>query len=142
LKPASDKHSLTDAAELRRWAEARLRVHRENAQRIDADRDAVDAQRLVHELQAHQIELQMQNEELVESRGQVETLLEHYTELYDFAPVGYLTLGRDTTIQQINLTGARLLDVERSLIKGRRFEFFEHCTESFAQAAGGGQRGA
>jgi DNA-binding CsgD family transcriptional regulator/PAS domain-containing protein len=120
----NDKHSLTDAAELRRRAEARLHAHRENAQRIDADRDAVDAQRLVHELQVHQIELQMQNEELVESRGQVETLLEHYTELYDFAPVGYLTLGRDTTIQQINLTGARLLGAERSLIKGRRFEFF------------------
>jgi PAS domain S-box-containing protein len=120
----NDKHSLTDAAELRRRAEARLHAQRENAQRIDADQDAVDAQRLVHELQVHQIELQLQNEELVESRGQVERLLEHYTELYDFAPVGYLTLGRDTTIQQINLTGARLLGVERSLIKGRRLGFF------------------
>jgi PAS domain-containing protein len=120
----NDKHSLTDAAELRRRAEARLHAQRENAQRIDADQDAVDAQRLVHELQVHQIELQLQNEELVESRAEVERLLEHYTELYDFAPVGYLTLGRDTTIQQINLTGARLLGVERSLIKGRPFGFF------------------
>ena len=75
----------------------------------------------MHELQVHQIELEMQNDELRQSRAEVETGLERYTELYDFAPVGYLTLGRDGAIRQVNLTGARLLGVERARLLGRRF---------------------
>ena len=51
----------------------------------------------------------------------MEAGLERYTELYDFAPVGYLTLGRDGAIRQVNLTGARLLGVERARLVGRRF---------------------
>ena len=78
----------------------------------------------MHELQVHQIELEMQNEELRQSRAEVEAGLERYTELYDFAPVGYLTLGRDGAIRQVNLTGARLLGVERARLVGRRFGVF------------------
>jgi PAS domain S-box-containing protein len=78
----------------------------------------------VHELQVHQIELEMQNDELRQSRAEVEAGLERYTELYDFAPVGYLTLGRDGAIRQVNLTGARLLGVARARLPGRRFEVF------------------
>ncbi|RPJ10969.1 MAG: histidine kinase, partial [Deltaproteobacteria bacterium] len=63
----------------------------------------------------------MQNEELRESRAEVEAGLERYTEFYDFAPVGYLTLGRDGAIRQVNLTGARLLGVDRGRLSGRRF---------------------
>ena len=63
----------------------------------------------------------MQNEELRRSRAEVEAGLERYTELYDFAPVGYLTLGRDGTIRQVNLTGAQLLGGERARLPGRRF---------------------
>jgi PAS domain S-box-containing protein len=55
---------------------------------------------------------------------EVEALLERYTDLYDFAPVGYLTLGRDGTIQQVNLTGAHLLGLERSRLQGRRLGLF------------------
>ena len=65
----------------------------------------------MHELQVHQVELEMQNEELRRSRAEVEAGLERYTELYDFAPVGYLTLGLDGAIHQVNLTGASLLGV-------------------------------
>ena len=113
-----DRNTSTDAAEFRRRAEARLRatVTKGTPARADAD-----TQRLVHELQVHQIELEMQNEELRQSRAEVETGLERYTELYDFAPVGYLTLGRDGTIRQVNLSGARLLGVERARLPGRRF---------------------
>jgi PAS domain S-box-containing protein len=112
-----DKNPSADAAKLRRRAEERLRAGRTEAA---APREA-DTQRLVHELQVHQIELEMQNEELRRSRAEVEAGLERYTELYDFAPVGYLTLGRDGAIRQVNLTGARLLGVERARLQGRRF---------------------
>ena len=60
----------------------------------------------------------------VQSRAEVEAGLERYTELYDFAPVGYLTLGRDGAIRQVNLTGASLLGVERARLPGRRFGVF------------------
>ena len=56
---------------------------------------AAETQRLVHELQVHQIELEMQNEELQQARAEVEAVLGQYTDLYDFAPVGYFTLDRD-----------------------------------------------
>ncbi|HSO71586.1 MAG TPA: PAS domain S-box protein, partial [Thermodesulfobacteriota bacterium] len=107
-----------DAAELRRRAEARLREDRKKGAPGPTEEDT---QRLVHELQVHQIELEMQNEELRRSRVEVEAGLERYTELYDFAPVGYLTLGRDGTIRQVNLTGAQLLGGERARLPGRRF---------------------
>ena len=68
-----------------------------------------DPQRLLHELQVHQIELELQNDELRKTRDEMEAALENYTELYDFAPVGYFTLTTDSTIQQANLTGASLV---------------------------------
>jgi PAS domain S-box-containing protein len=116
-----DKTPAAEAAELRRRAEARLvedRAKSSPGQAVD------DVQRLVHELQVHQIELEMQNEELRRSRAEVEALLERYTELYDFAPVGYVTLGRDGAILQVNLTGAHLLGVERVRLPGRPFRVF------------------
>ena len=115
------KHTSTDAAELRRRAEARLRAA---ATKGAPARTEADTQRLVHELQVHQIELEMQNEELQQSRAEVEAGLERYTELYDFAPVGYLTLGRDGVIRQVNLTGAHLLGVERARLVSRPFGVF------------------
>jgi PAS domain S-box-containing protein len=111
-----------DAARLRRRAEESLRA--DTAKNALAGTTEDDAQRLVHELQVHQVELEMQNEELRRSRAEVEAGLERYIELYDFAPVGYLTLGRDGAIRQVNLTGARLLGVERTRLTGRRFGFF------------------
>lgn len=110
-----------EAAALRRRAEARLRE--DTAKGVPGEAEE-DMQRLVHELQVHQVELEMQNEELRRSRAEVEAWLERYTELYDFAPVGYLTLGRDGAIDQVNLTGARLLEVERARLSGRRFRVF------------------
>ena len=80
--------------------------------------------RLVHELQVHQIELKLQNEELRQARDEVEAGLERYTDLYDFAPVGYFTLAYDGTIRQANLSGARVLGVERAQLVGRQFSSF------------------
>ncbi len=116
-----DRTPSADAAVLRSRAEARLRAKR--AKGAPA-RGEEDVQRLVHELQVHQIELEMQNEELRRSRAEVEAWLEHYTELYDFAPVGYLTLARDGTIRKVNLACAKLLGVERARLSGRRFGLF------------------
>jgi PAS domain S-box-containing protein len=114
-----------DAVELRRRAEARL-TEKQKSQRsqAEAERTAHDTQRLVQELQIHQIELEMQNEQLEQARGETEAALERYTDLYEFAPSGYFTLDRDGTIRQANLTGAGLLGVDRSRLMNRRFGLF------------------
>lgn len=104
---------------LHRAAETRLK-HRCTT----AEADAADAVRLLHELQVHQIELEMQNHELLEARGQLESALSHYTELYDFAPVGYFTLDRRGVIRQLNLHAARLLGSNRSALIGQAFSSF------------------
>ena len=80
-----------------------------------------ETQRLLHELQVYQIELELQNEELRASRAQGEAGLARYTDLYDFSPVGYFTLSRFGEILQTNLAGARLLGKERARVLGKRF---------------------
>jgi len=79
-----------------------------------------ETQRLVRELQVHQIELELQNDELQRARRQAEEALARFTDLYEFAPVGYLTLDRTGNIQQANLPGARLVGVERGRLIGMR----------------------
>ena len=58
-----------------------------------------DIRRLVHELEVHQIELEMQNKELMQTRAELEATLHQYRDLYDFAPMGYFTLARDGAIR-------------------------------------------
>jgi len=114
-----------DAAELRRMAEARLRDQQKRQRsQAGAKRTAQDTQRLVQELQIHEIELEMQNEQLERARAETEAALERYTDLYEFAPSGYFTLDRDGTIRQANLTGSKLLGVDRSRLVNCRFGLF------------------
>jgi PAS domain S-box-containing protein len=80
-----------------------------------------DARRMLHELEVHQIELEMQNTELRIARDESEALLDKYTELYDFAPVGYFTLANDSTIRLANLTGAAMVGIGRANLIGRTF---------------------
>jgi len=110
-----------DAAELRRLAEVRLRKQKKNTAE---PRTEADTQRLLHELQVHQIELEMQNAEIQEARDEVEVGLEKYTDLYDFAPVGYFSIDDQGLILEVNLMGAALLGVERSRLVNRRLPRF------------------
>jgi PAS domain-containing protein len=107
--------------ELRRRAQARL-LRRPSPQRAEGGgpESEADSRRLFHELQVHQVELEMQNVELQEARDRLEVLLEKYTDLYDFAPVGYFSLDEQGLILEANLTGAALLGVERFRLINRR----------------------
>jgi signal transduction histidine kinase len=105
--------------DLRKRAEAVL------AQRTAGTRSAeADNTRMLHELQVHQIELEMQNEELRVARVDVEAGLKRYTDLYDFAPVGYLTLSPEGMLRELNLPAARLLGRERSRLVSNRLRSF------------------
>ena len=110
------------AIKLRHQAEAQLQD--QSTQADPSPATAVKTLRLIHELQVHQIELELQNRELLETRIQLEQSLEKYTDLYDFAPTGYFVLAANGIIQEANLAGAALLGQERSRLLGRRFGLF------------------
>ena len=119
---AKNDKKTADAVELRRKAEESLVEHK----KTDAPLPMMNfaSQRLVHELEVHQIELEMQNEELKQAQVELDTVLQHYSDLYDFAPTGYLTLARDGSIRMVNLMGAELLGLERSQLLEKRFTLF------------------
>ena len=79
--------------------------------------------KLIHELQVHQIELEMQNEELLKAQQQTIIITEKYVELYDFAPSGYVTLSNDGDILDLNLSAADMLGKNRNQLKNTRFGF-------------------
>ncbi len=98
------------AVMLRRLAEERSR---ESASETARTMTEQGYQRLVHELQVHQIELEMQNEELRMGQAQLNESLAKYSDLYDFAPIGYVALNKDGLILEANLTFATQLGIER-----------------------------
>ncbi len=80
----------------------------------------IDKLKLLHELEVHQIELEMQNEELQMAVDKAETA----TALFDFAPAGYFTLNKQSAVCQLNLSGAKLLGKERSGLVNQNFKKF------------------
>jgi PAS domain S-box-containing protein len=84
----------------------------------------VDRARLVHELQTHQIELELQNDQLREA--QLELVQSHnlFSDLYNFAPIGYITLDRGLQIARANLRASELLGVDRCELVGSWFRRF------------------
>jgi len=82
------------------------------------------AQRLLQKLRDRQVELESQNLDLQKTRDRAEVLLEKYTDLYDFAPVGYFSLNEQGGVTDVNLTGATLLGMERSRLIGRTLTRF------------------
>jgi PAS domain S-box-containing protein len=109
------------AAELRQGTRRQLDRTLMSAELPQTD---VDVRKLVHELQTHQIGLEMQNAELLQIRADLESSLARYTGLYDFAPVSYFTLTSDGLIQEANLTAAALLGAVRADLMGQRLEQF------------------
>ncbi len=80
--------------------------------------------KLIHELEVHQIELELQNDELIMARSAAQDAAEKYIELYDFAPAGYFTLSKEGKINKLNLSGSQLLGKERERLKNSRFGSF------------------
>lgn len=109
------------ADKLRLWAETELKE-----QAIEAafsQRDDTEP-RLLHELQIHPVEVEMQDEGVRQMRDEEERAQKSYTELYDFAPVGYVTLDPSGAVRAANRTSAALLGIDRTLLLGRNFRFF------------------
>ncbi len=107
-----DRDAKTRISELRRRAESFFATKAVDAGDVSA-LSSEEVQKLVHELQVHQIELEMQNEELRTAQVVLEDSRSRYQDLYDFAPVGYLTLDDKGLLLEANLTAVRLLEVER-----------------------------
>ena len=109
------------AAELRQRAEKM--APKDAASSLDALSPA-DMRRALHELRVHQIELEMQNDELRRAQVEIEAARALYFDLYDLAPVGYITISEPGLIQQANLTAANLLGVARGTLLNRPLSHF------------------
>lgn len=108
--------------DLRKAAEQHIQQRAGEAQQggMTAGPDA-----LIHELQVHQVELEMQNEELRQAQHQLAVARDNYVELYDFAPIGYITLNDSGRIEEANFAAASLLGTERGkLLEGQTFAGF------------------
>ncbi|MCI1189097.1 PAS domain S-box protein [Hymenobacter sp. DH14] len=103
---------------------ARAEAHRRLVTQAAAPLAPEETQRLVQELQVHQIELEMQNEELLLAQAEAEQARTRYVDLYEFAPVGYFSLSEVGAIEQLNLCGSQLLGPVRQRLLGRRFALF------------------
>lgn len=111
---------MTERTKLRVEAESRL-VHFPPG---PADLTPEELQRALHELQVHHLELEMQNEELRRTHAELDAARKRYFDLYDLAPVGYLTLSEPGLIVEANLTAAALLGVTRNALAGQPLSRF------------------
>jgi PAS domain S-box-containing protein len=85
---------------------------------------AAKALALLHELQVHQVEVDLQDEEFYRTRAEMEASLARQLQLHDAAPVAFLTVDPDTTLREVNQTAERVLGLARELLPGRKLESF------------------
>jgi PAS domain S-box-containing protein len=104
--------------------DAEKMLKQNNDECIKSAKESTDSQALVHQLQVHQIELEMQNEELKRAKLEVESALTKYSDLYDFSPVGLFTLDEQGQILEANLAGATLLGLARGSLINNSFRQF------------------
>jgi PAS domain S-box-containing protein len=83
-----------------------------------------DVKKLIEDLRIHQVELEMQNEELRRAQLELEAARDKYADLYDFAPIGYFAFDETARIQDVNLTGADLLGPSKSKLLNLKFSAF------------------
>ncbi len=107
---------------LRQWAEAVLQRQPEEVRETPGE----DIQDLIQKLHVHQVELEMQNEELRRTQWELERSRDRYADLYDFAPVAYLTVSETGMIMEANLTAAATLGVGRGQLIGQPLSRFVH----------------
>ncbi len=111
----------TDAARYRQKAEELLK---NKLPETNLHLSQTELLNLIHELEVHQIELELQNEELMKARSSAQEVAEKYLELYDFAPIGYLTLSKEGEILEINLAASQMLGKDRINLRNNQFGFF------------------
>jgi len=111
----------TNTEMLRRKAEELLETMQ---QKEIVAKEEADLKKLVHELQVHQIELEMQNDELRHAYDTAEEALKKYTMLFDLSPMGYITLNSDGGISELNFTAAEILGERRFSLMGSNFKLF------------------
>lgn len=92
--------------------------------RVAAETSPPSAERLLQELRAQQLELEMQNDALRQAQAALEQSRDRYRDLYEFAPVGYVTLSRSGVVAEANITAATLLGVDRDALLNKRFDRF------------------
>jgi diguanylate cyclase (GGDEF)-like protein/PAS domain S-box-containing protein len=140
------------SAKLRRQGTSQLEKQAEYSQDIASEHvptEVIDseskAKRLLHELQVHQVELEMQNQELKEARIAESESAQRYIELFDFSPMGYFVLDSSGFISKLNLRGASLLGIERANVIGSSFlnyiitthkDVFKKCLASIFNGEG------
>lgn len=118
---SDEQKNSANSRNLRSKAEKRLKESRKS---LDMSVLESDVKKLLHELQVHQIELEMQNDELIKANETAEAALKKYTMLYDFAPMGYFTLEPDGSICELNFTGAEMIGDKRISLVGANFKLF------------------
>lgn len=133
-------HNYLPSPHLRERAETLLRQSPRDIRMLSY----ADLQALVHELQIHEIELEMQSEELCKTQQDLQESCDRFADLYDLAPVGYLTLDAHKKIVEANLTVAIMLGMDRADLPGRKLsdfiareeqdKFYLHCQALFAGA--------
>src|SRR5512133_1744765 len=108
IQENADQHS----AILRQQAEAKFRDSEAEAKALSPE----ETRQLLHELQVHQIELEMQNDELRKTQAELDAMRERYFDLYNLAPVGYLSISEQGLILEANLTASCLLGLARGAL--------------------------